>query len=129
MRLKILTLSAAMFAALGSAQAATDNLIAYTVAEGEDIQTIAGTYDISVEDILITNGKKAEEIVVGTVIYIPPKHATGFFDPATGVYTVAQGDDLYAISRRFGTTVAALETANGLGSAGIKVGAKLKIPD
>ncbi len=129
MDLKRLTLSATLFATLGAAQAATDNVVAYTVEEGEDIQTVAGKYEVSVEDILVTNGKKAEDITVGTVVYIPPPHATGFFNPDTGMYTIAEGDDLYEISRRFGTTVKAIEELNGLKGATIDAGAQLKIPD
>ena len=77
---------------------------------------------------LPTNGLESAEITVGTVIYIPPKHATGYYDPANGTYVIAPGDDLYEISKRFGTTVAALEQANGLDSSKIKAGATLTIP-
>lgn len=34
--------------------------------------------------------------------------------PDTGVYTIAKGEDLPEISRRFGTTVEAIESENGL---------------
>ncbi|MBK1722995.1 LysM peptidoglycan-binding domain-containing protein [Thiocystis violacea] len=129
MKLKKLVLSTALLAVLGSTQAASDNIVAYTVTEGEDIQTIAGKYEISVTDILVSNGKKSEDVTVGEVIYIPPKHATGFFDPDTGLYTVAKGDDLLEISRRFATTVAAIEALNGLQGNLIETGAKLQIPD
>ncbi|MTW19604.1 LysM peptidoglycan-binding domain-containing protein [Allochromatium palmeri] len=129
MKLKKLVLSTALLAVLGSTQAATDNIVAYTVTEGEDIQTIAGKYDISVTDILVSNGKESEDITVGEVIYIPPKHATGFFDPDTGLYIVAQGDDLLEISRRFGTTVEAIEALNGLQGSLIQAGTELQIPD
>jgi hypothetical protein len=51
---------------------------------------------------------QTDEITVGTVIYIPPRHATGYFNPETGVYSIAPGDDLLEISRRFGTRVEAI---------------------
>ncbi|NEX21934.1 LysM peptidoglycan-binding domain-containing protein [Thiorhodococcus mannitoliphagus] len=129
MNLKKLILFTGLLAVLGSTQAATDNIVAYTVTEGEDIQTIAGQYDLSVTDILVSNGKESEDVTVGEVIYIPPKHATGFFNPDTGVYTVAKGDDLLEISRRFGTTVEAIEALNGLPNSDIQTGANLQIPD
>jgi LysM repeat protein len=128
MKTKIRLIPLALLFVLGSAGAASDSVVAYTIAEGEDIQTIAGTYDVSVEDILVTNGLETEEIAVGTVIYIPPKHATGYFDPDTGVYTIAKGDDLLEISRRFGTTVEAIESRNGLENSRITAGATLVIP-
>ncbi|MGB5830541.1 MAG: LysM peptidoglycan-binding domain-containing protein [Thiohalocapsa sp.] len=56
--------------------------------------------------------KKADEITIGSVFSIPPQHATGYFNPQTGIYTIAAGDDLYEIARRFGTTVAAPEAKN-----------------
>ncbi|EIC21576.1 LysM peptidoglycan-binding domain-containing protein [Thiorhodovibrio frisius] len=127
MNTKKLALSAVLI--FGTAHAATDSVVAYTLTEGEDIQTVAGNYDLTVEQILVTNGMETDEITVGTVIYIPPLHATGYFNPETGVYTVAAGDDLYEIARRFGTTVAALEAVNELSGDTIAAGQTLQIPD
>ena len=47
----------------------------------------------------------------------------------TIIYTVEAGDNLFAISRKFSTTVAAIREMNDMGnSSNIKVGQKLKIP-
>ena len=43
-------------------------------------------------------------------------------------YVVKQGDNLYGIAGRFGTTVAALKEINSLTSNSLKVGQELKIP-
>ena len=43
-------------------------------------------------------------------------------------YTVKSGDTLHKIAKRFGTSVKAIESANNLTTAQIKVGRKLKIP-
>ncbi len=126
--MKKLIIAAAVSAMFGAWNVQADEAVAYTVVEGEDIQTVAGRYDITVEDILISNGLESEEIMVGTVIYIPPKHARGYYDPDGGTYLIVEGDDLYEISKRFGTTVAALEKANDLDSSKIKAGATLRIP-
>ena len=48
--------------------------------------------------------------------------------PAVTTYTVKSGDTLYAIARRFGTTVEALKAANGLTSNRIDVNQVLNIP-
>ncbi len=109
-------------------QALADTAVAYTIVEGDTLETVAGEYDVTVEDILITNGLEDEEIEVGTVIYIPPKHARGFYDPETDTYLIAEGDDLSAIAERFGTTVSALEEANDLSSSEIMAGGTLLIP-
>jgi LysM repeat protein len=44
------------------------------------------------------------------------------------VYTVASGDTLGAIARKFGITVQALKDANGLGNDFLRVGQQLRIP-
>jgi LysM repeat protein len=127
--MKRLIIAAAVAATLGAWNIQADEAVAYTVVEGEDIQTIAGRFDVSVEDILISNGLETEELAAGTVIYIPPKHARGFYNPATGTYLIAEGDDLIEIARRFGTTVEALEATNDLESSEIEAGATLQIPN
>lgn len=43
-------------------------------------------------------------------------------------YRVREGDSLYALARRFGTTVDALKDLNGLGSNALKIGLELRIP-
>ena len=126
--MKRLFISAAFAVILGAWQAQADEAISYTIVEGDSIETVAGTYDVTVEDIMIANGLESEEIEVGTVLYIPPQHARGYFDPETGTYLVAPGDDLMSIANRFGTTVEALEQANGLTSTVIDSGATLQIP-
>jgi len=128
MNAKRLILSAALCAFMGSAHAGQQELVEYTWAEGDEIQTVAGQYDISVEQILVSNGLQTDEITVGTLIYIPPKHATGYFNPETGVYTIAPGDDLLEISRRFGTTVEAIQEENDLNGTEIIAGNTLLIP-
>lgn len=46
----------------------------------------------------------------------------------TTAYTVAPGDSLWALSRKFNTTVEAIQAANGLSGANIQVGQTLNIP-
>ncbi len=106
-----------------------DQAVAYTVVEGDTIHTIAGTYEVTVEDILVTNGLQSEEIEVGTVLYIPPEHAKGYFNPENGDYTFVAGDDLYAVAERFGTTVEKIREANELESDEVEVGETIYIPD
>ncbi len=127
--MKRLIIAVAVAATFGAWNVQADEAIAYTVVEGEDIQTVAGRYDVTVEDIVLTNGLENEELTVGTVIYIPPKHARGYYDPDKGTYVVAPGDDLYEIAKRFGTTVEAIGEANAMTSNKIEAGATLQIPN
>jgi LysM repeat protein len=48
--------------------------------------------------------------------------------PAMDTYTVKPGDSLTKIAKNHGVTVSQLRAANGLRTAGIKAGQKLKIP-
>ena len=66
--------------------------------------------------------------LVATTSLQAQEHASGFIDPLSGVYTVASGDDLLAISKRFGTTVDELKHLNGLKSDTIQAGQTLTIP-
>src|SRR6218665_995845 len=68
----------------------------------------------------------------------PSEHAKGKFDAKTNTYTVPDKsvytnpnkayDTLYSIAVRFGVTVEALKTENGLKSNDLKAGQVLKIP-
>jgi murein DD-endopeptidase MepM/ murein hydrolase activator NlpD len=47
---------------------------------------------------------------------------------AQNTYTVAQGDTLFSIAKRFGVSVQAIQQANNLENAGIKIGQVLVLP-
>jgi len=119
----------ALVASVTTLNLQADQAVAYTVAEGDTIHTIAGKYEVAVEDILVTNGLQSEEIEVGTVLFIPPVHAKGYFNPENGDYTFVAGDDLYAVAERFGTTVEKIREANELESDEVEVGETIYIPD
>lgn len=50
--------------------------------------------------------------------------------PKTTTHTVKSGDTLHALAKRYGTTVAAIQSANGMKSSNtnLQIGQKLKIP-
>jgi len=56
-------------------------------------------------------------------------HATGYFNPESGVETNVPGDELLEIGRCFGTTVAAIQQENNLTSTTIIARQTLLIPD
>ena len=45
------------------------------------------------------------------------------------IHEVQKGETLYSISKKYGVSVADVQSANGLSDNGIKVGQKIKIPD
>jgi LysM repeat protein len=61
--------------------------------------------------------------------YVPPVPAPSFNAGGRGsTHTVAPGDTLYGLSRRYGSSVSALKSANGLSSDTIVIGQQLRIP-
>lgn len=61
----------------------------------------------------------------------PPAPAPAPSKPASGAaryHTVAPGDTLFSISRRYGVTVAQLKMTNGLTSDLIRIGQSLRLP-
>lgn len=63
---------------------------------------------------------KQESIVVGETKKTAPASTT--------LHTVAKGDTLTSLSKKYGTSVESLKTANGLRSDAISLGQSLKIP-
>ena len=61
----------------------------------------------------------------------PPQSRPAPSQPApkpTIRHTVAKGDTLYSLGRRYGTSVGAIQRANGISGTIIRIGQKLKIP-
>jgi LysM repeat protein len=123
----------------------------YIVQPGDYLYRIAVTCGTTVAAIQAANGLTGTTIYAGQQLIIPSgTTASGTTASGTtasgsaagggastntqtvittaGTYTVKSGDTLYGIARKFGTTVAALQSANGLTGGLIRVGQVLKIP-
>jgi|GEM_PF-3085611 len=57
-----------------------------------------------------------------------PQAGTTFGSVNFTEYTVSKGDTLYSLGRRFGVTPEAIQSANDLAGAGIRIGQTLRIP-
>jgi hypothetical protein len=66
MNTKKLILCSTLLAAIGVAQAWNQEFVEYTWAENDDVQTVAGNYDVTAEQILVSNGLETEEITFHT---------------------------------------------------------------
>ncbi len=98
----------------------------HVVQWGETLSLIASRYGVTVEAILAANGLADPNFIyVGQRLVIPtPGSSSG-----GGRHTVAPGETLTSIAFRYGTTVAALAAANGLGETDlIYVGQVLSVP-
>jgi len=118
----------------------------YVVQRGDNLFRIALSFKTTVAAIQAANGLTSTRINVGQVLVIPvgstpvaaatttPKTPapakTGTAAPTAKAraHVVQQGDNLFRIALKYGTTVAAIRAANGLTSTTIYVGQVLIIP-
>jgi LysM repeat protein len=108
----------------------------HTVASGETVSAIAKRYGTTVQAVVAANGLDSRAFIrVGQTLSVPGASgaaaATATPAPASraGSHTVASGETVSAIAQRYGTTVAAIASANGLDSrAFIRVGQTLTVP-
>ncbi len=114
----------------------------YTVKKGDSLWAISKRHSVSVDDLYAANGlNKSSVIKIGQQIKIPAEGSTATintitadtyqpsgFNMETVPYTVAKGDTLSKIARRFSTSVNTIKAANNKNSDLIRVGEKLTIP-
>jgi peptidoglycan DL-endopeptidase LytF len=109
----------------------------HTVAAGDYLTVLAKKYGTTVNAIKEANGLTTDETRIGQTLIIPTLIGGQSVDPNTIApststqvtkYTVVSGDSLYAIAKRFGTSVDALRSNNQLSSDILKIGQVLNIP-
>lgn len=109
----------------------------YTVARGDDLESIAADFDVSAACLLAANEiDDPDSLEVGAELIIPSDCSR--FEPGVGgggqapvdvQYTVRAGDRLSRIARDFDTTVACLAQANGIRNPDlIYIGQVITIP-
>ncbi len=97
-------------------------VIEYTVVEGDTLWALARRFGTTVDAIKALNGLTGDLLRIGQKLKIPSSQSGTFS------YTVAAGDTLWALARRFQTTVEEIKRINGLGGDEIFVGQTLLIP-
>lgn len=97
----------------------------YVVKAGDTLWTIARNNGLTVNELKALNNLTSNSLSIGQVLKIK-EGAT-----STGeTYTVKSGDTLYAIARKFNTTVDQLKAMNNLTTSALSIGQILKItPD
>jgi LysM repeat protein len=102
----------------------------YTVRWGDTLYALALRFNTTVDAIVALNGlQNASYISVGQVLRISGTASPAPAPGTGGEYTVQAGDTLYSIARRYGTTVEAIQSTNGIVNPWyIRVGQILIIP-
>lgn len=117
------------------------NYINYTVKKGDNLYSIARTYNVSVDTIMKDNNLNTNTLSVGQNLKIRmPKENMGEIEECFGEdytppsststvnYTVKKGDSLYKIAASYGTSVSEIMNLNNLKSTALSIGQVLKIP-
>jgi len=123
----LLVAQMAMAPSVASSAPPASGSVVHVVRAGENLFRISLRYGTTVNAIMRANSLTSTTIYVGQRLVIP-----GSSVPPPGqsfIYVVQRGDTLYAIARRFRTTVAAIARVNGLvNPSHIYVGQRLQIP-
>ncbi len=103
---------------------ATIQYAQHTVAEGEDLASIAAMYNLKPQTLISVNQiRNIQAVNVGVSLTIPDRDGQ--------LYTVREGDMLSTIARKYSPTLGwkTLQELNNLKSENIYVGQQLFIPD
>ena len=86
---------------------------------------LAKRFGTTVDAIKSLNGLTSDALYIGQVLKIPVSSGV----PSYFEYTVRSGDTLWLLAKRFGTTVDAIKSLNGLTGDELDIGQVLLIPD
>lgn len=94
----------------------------YQVKKGDTLYSIAKAYNTDVDTLKSLNNLSQDSLVIGQLLNVP----SGLSDMNT--YTVASGDTLYSIAKKFDISVEEIKQINNLSSNMLSIGQKLIIP-
>lgn len=114
-------------------KASTAPTITYSVVSGDSLFLIAKRYNTTVDQLKALNNLAGDNISVGQILKVPASSVSAPSPapsptPVTISYTVASGDSLWLIARRFGTSVDTIKQINNLTTDIISIGQTLRVP-
>lgn len=104
---------------------AGESYFEYVVRPGDTLWLLAQRYQTTVNAIQTLNGLSGSALNIGQILKIP---SSGSAPAPYFEYTVRSGDTLWQLAQRFGTTVDAIKSLNGLRSDSLQIGQVLRIP-
>ena len=97
----------------------------HQVQDGEDLKQVADKLESNPWRIIRDNGVWDQQLTVGMTLKVRPEAP----QPTFLTYRVASGDTLGRIAERHGTSVRAIQSANGMGNnTVIRIGQSLRVP-
>jgi cell wall-associated NlpC family hydrolase len=99
----------------------------YTVKPGDTAFSIAARFGLKTEELLKRNKLTSPALHVGQVLDVPDQ-AVQPLAPVTVKHTVATGETLFSIAKKYGSSIETIRTLNKLGDAPLKVGQVLNVP-
>ena len=110
----------------GSSSGSGEDYFLYTVVLGDSLYSIATKYGTDVDSLKALNNLTSSLLNIGQVLKIPS--SGGESGTGTINYVVVSGDSLYAIAKKYNTTVDEIKSLNNLTSSALSIGQILKIP-
>lgn len=95
----------------------------YVVRAGDTLWLLSQRYGTTVAELKRLNNLTSDELSIGQILRIPTGQTPSYFE-----YTVRAGDTLWLLSKRYGTTVEAIKSLNGLTGNLLNIGQVLLIP-
>ena len=96
----------------------------YIVKSGDSLYAIARKYNITVDEIKRLNNLTSNNLSIGQMLFIPTTSSPS----NENIYLVKSGDSLYAIARKFNTSVDEIKRLNNLTSNNLSINQRLIIP-
>ncbi|MBO6194752.1 MAG: LysM peptidoglycan-binding domain-containing protein [Bacilli bacterium] len=97
----------------------------YIVKKGDSLWKISQLFGISIDELKKYNNLNSNTLNIGQIIKIPSPDSES---KNQNTYTVAKGDSLWSISRKYNISVSELKSINNLNSNLLSIGQILKIP-
>lgn len=109
----------------------TENYITYTVKAGDNLYSIARTYNIPLTNLIEFNNLTSTSLSLGQKILIPvQEEIIEITEPTEYIeHTVRSGESLYSIGKKYGYTANELMQYNNLTSTLLSLGQVLRIPN